>query len=88
MQRIVKVRDGIVGAVDREGVLDQIVGSQGQEAQPLHERRQGQGRRRDLDHPADRNAGGVALAALVELLPGLAQERERLLDFVRVHEHR
>ncbi len=88
VQRIVQVRHRVVGAVDRQRVLDQVVGAERQEVQLLHEHRQRQRRRRDLDHAADLDALVVGHALVVELLLRLLDEGERLLDFVRVRHHR
>ena len=88
VQRVVEVGHRVVGAVDGEGVLDQVVGADRQEIEPPHENRQRERRGRDLDHAADLDVALVGLAALVELLLRLAEERERLLDLVQVREHR
>ena len=38
MQGVVEMGDGVVGAVDRQGVLDQVVGAYGEEIQLARER--------------------------------------------------
>jgi len=88
MQRVVQVGHGIVGPVDGERVLDQVVGADREEIQPAHEDRQRERCGRDLDHAADLDRLVVGLVALVELLLRLADEGEGLLDLVHVREHR
>ena len=53
-----------------------------------HEHRQRQRRRRHLDHAADLDRLVVGDALVVELLLRLLDHAERLLDLVRVREHR
>ena len=54
MQRLVEVRDAIVGAIDGQAVLDQIVGADGQEVDFRREQIGGERRGRHFDHRADR----------------------------------
>jgi hypothetical protein len=59
-----------------------------QEIQPPHEHRQRERRRRHLDHAADLDRGVVGNALVVELLLRLLEHVQRLLDLVRMREHR
>ena len=52
VQRVVQMRDGVVGAVHRQRVLDEVVGADRQEVELREERGDREHRRRDLDHPA------------------------------------
>ncbi len=62
MQRVVEVGHGAVGAVDGEGVLNQVVGADRKKIEPAQERPEHQRRRGNFDHGADRDR-------LVELVP-------------------
>src|SRR5438552_1642836 len=88
MQWIVEMRYRLVGAIDGECVLDQVVGADRQEIQSLQERVHGKHRRRNLDHPADRDAGVERHSLLAQRLLRLRQHGERLIDFAGRREHR
>ena len=78
MQRVVEVGDLFVAAVDRQGVLDQIVGADGEEIGFARQCIGGQRRRRHLDHhPQRRDDLGKGDAAP-------AQAPRHLLDDSRV----
>ena len=53
VQRVVEVCHRIVGAIDGERVLNQVVGPDRQKIQPPREGLQRERRGRDLDHAAD-----------------------------------
>ena len=86
VQRLVAIGHALVGAIDRQRVLDEIVGADGEEVDLAREQRRGERRRRHLDHDADRHVGGVD-AARLELRPRLGEQRARRADLVhRRHE--
>ncbi len=88
VQRIVQVRHRIVGAVDRERVLDQVVGADRQEIEVAGEVFQRQRRSGHLDHAADRDAPVIRDPLAVEHFLGVPDRGERLLHLVGVGEHR
>ena len=88
VQRIVQVRHGIVGAIDRERVLDQVVRPDRKKIQLADEIFQGQRRGRHLDHPADLYVPVVRDLVVVERFLRLPHGGERLFDLVRMGEHR
>ncbi len=53
MQGIVEGRDLLVGTVDGQRVLDQVVGADRQEIEAAQEEADGERRRRHFDHAAD-----------------------------------
>ncbi len=61
MQRLVVIGHPIVGAIDGQRVLDQIVGADGEEVDIGGEQVRGQRRRRDLDHRTDLDAARMSL---------------------------
>ena len=65
MQRVVQMRDLVIDPIDRQRVLDQVVGADREEVHALDEQRQGQRGGRDFDHGADRDQR-------VEFLAGFA----------------
>ncbi len=88
MQRIVEMRHGIVGAVDRKHVLDQVVGADRQEVELAGKRGQRQRGGRDFDHTADRDSVVVGDAIVVEAALGFLEVMQRLVEFVRRGQHR
>ena len=81
VQRVIEVRHGIVGAVDRQGVLDQVVGADGQKIQVLGEGVHRQRRGGNFDHAADRDAGIEGHAFRRQLLLGVADQVQGLAQF-------
>ena len=63
MRRFVKVRDTIIAAVDRQQVLDQIVGPDAEEIAAPCQQIRGHRGARDLDHRADVHIGIKRLSA-------------------------
>jgi hypothetical protein len=57
MERLVEVGHILVAAVDGEGVLDQVVGADGEEIDLVREAVGHQGRGGHLDHDAERHVG-------------------------------
>ena len=55
MRRLVKVGDFFVHPIDRQGVLNQIVGPDAEKIYPFGQGIGNQGRGRNLDHRADLN---------------------------------
>ena len=82
------MRDLLVAAVDRQRVLDQVVGTDREELQPAQEHADGQRRRRNLDHAADADVLVVGDALVAQAQLGLLDRGQRLVDLVRVREHR
>ena len=86
VQRLVAIGHALVGAIDRQRVLDQIVGADGEEVDFAREQRRGERRRRHFDHDADRHVGAVD-AARLELGARLVEQRPRRAHFLhRRHE--
>ncbi len=84
MQGVVEVRHGIVGAVDGQGVLDQVVGADGQKIQLLGEALHHERGGRNFDHAADLDAfivgrmlGVQAFLGGLDVVQGLVQLRQR-----------
>ena len=69
VQRIVEIAHLVVDAVDGDGVLDEVVGPDGEEVEPAGEDVGADRGGRHLDHRADRHRRIVALVAGVELPP-------------------
>ncbi|MDR9274782.1 hypothetical protein FEP29_03782 [Burkholderia multivorans] len=88
MQRVVQMRDRVVGAVDRERVLDQVVRADRQEIEALQKQRQRDRGGRNFDHRADAHVRIVREPRVVELALRFANQVERLVDLLRMREHR
>mgnify|MGYP003694148071 CR=1 FL=1 len=83
MQGIVQVRHRVVGAIDGKRVLNQVVGADRQEVEPLRERADGEHRRRYLDHPANLDAGIERHALLAQAVLGARDHDQGLIDLAR-----
>ena len=70
VELVIEVRDTVVGAVDRQRVLHQVVGADRQEVKALREPGGRQRRRRHFDHAADRHRGRDLHPPLAQLLAG------------------
>ena len=81
VQRLVQARHAIVGPVNRQAVLNQIVGANGEEIHLFGEQVRRVGRCRDLDHGADRD-GRHGLALSGELGVHLGHQTARLPDLL------
>ena len=87
MQGFVQIGDRRVGAVDRQGVLDEVVRAQREELELLAEgleRERGGGH---FDHAADRHAAIEGLAPVLELFTRARDELQHLIDFTDVRQH-
>ena len=82
------MRDRVVGAVDRQRVLDQVVGADRQEIQPADEHADGENGGGDLDHAADFDAGIERNVLLAQALLGARDERQGLIDLRGGYQHR
>ena len=78
----------VVGAIDRQGVLDQVVGTDGQEIQLSRKGRERQGRSRNFDHAANWNPLVVSHAFAVEAQFGFLDVMHGLVQLVGGGEHR
>ena len=87
MPGVVEMGDGLVGAIDRERVLDEVVGADRDEVEVAQERRQHQRRRRHLDHRAELDRA-VRAAGIVELLTRARQRLDRVAHLAQVRDHR
>ena len=87
MERVVEMGHGLVGAVDGQGVLDQVVGADGEKLQPLDEGAERHGRRRHLDHAAHLDMLVKFCLALAQLALGLFDHGEGLDDLAGMGEH-
>ena len=88
VQGIVKVGDLLVAAVDRQRVLDQVVGTDREEIKAAQEKTDTQRRSGNLDHAADLDAGIEAELLATQAGFGLFDRRERCIDLVGVRQHR
>ena len=77
-----------VAAVDREGVLDEIVRADAEEVHVRREERGDDSGGRGLDHDADLHVVGVLLALVGELDLGLLDELLHALDLADADDHR
>ncbi len=87
VERVVEVRDGLVRAVDRQRVLDEVVGADGQEGQPADEHAERERGSGNLDHAADADALVEFDLLGAQLGLGLLDQGEALVDLLRVGEH-
>ena len=74
MQRLVEVRHRLVPTVNRQGVLDQIVRADGEEIDLLGQPVGDEGRRRHLDHHAQRHVGIARDPLAQEVAPHLVHD--------------
>ena len=88
VERVVEVRDLGVAAVDREGVLDEIVRADAEKVDVLCEQRGDDSGGRRLDHDADLHVVGVLLALVGELELRLLDEFQHALDLADADDHR
>ena len=86
MQAVVERRHAGVVAVDRQQVLDQVVGADGQEVGAARKRRRLQGGRGHLHHHADRRAGDRA-PLVAQLRDGAVDDPDGLVDLPHVAHH-
>ena len=79
------MRHRLIRTVDRQGVLDQVVGSNGQEVEILQEHMEREGRGRDLDHGDDLDRT-VDNTSVVKLNPRMVNQCQRLANFAGVNQ--
>ena len=84
---LVEIGDGIVAAIDRQGVLDQIVGADGYEVEIFEQAGHGECGGRDFDHAADFDVA-EGFAALGELAAGGVQVDQALFELGQAGNHR
>jgi len=88
MQRVIKIVHGVVHAVNRERVLDEVVGADGEEVEIGREQVGRHCRRRHLDHAADGDFRIELLAGAPELGLGFVHQREHAKQLLVAREHR
>ena len=88
MQRIIQMCDFLVGTVDGQRILDQVVGPDRQEIQLLGECTQRQRGSRDFDHAAYRHIAVVGNTFRVQVGLDVVDELQRLVDFRDTAQHR
>lgn len=84
--RVVQVGDRLVGPVDGQGVLDQVVGADREEVEVAQEQRDGQRRGGHLDHGAQAH-DAVQLRARIQLGAGLVDKGQGLADLAGMGQH-
>ncbi len=72
VQRVIHVRHRLIGAVNRQGVLDQIIGADGQKVEILQKRAQRQRGGGNFNHCADFDRA-IHRTARVEIGSGLVK---------------
>ena len=87
VQRIVQMRHGFIGTVDRQRVLDQVIGADRQEIDIFEEHAGGEGRRRHLDHGSEQDLA-IDHALVIQLLARRFQHLQGLTDFTLMGQHR
>ena len=88
MQRVIEMRHGVVAAVDRQRVLNQVVGADRQKIEALGEGLNDQCGGRNFNHAADLDLAVVGNELVFEFLPRLRDESQSLIDFRCTHQHR
>ena len=78
--------DGFIGPVNRQGVLNQVVGADRQKVKVFQKQLQAQGRSRYLNHCANLDRA-VNDALAIEHGAGLVDVRQRLADLPGVRQH-
>ena len=81
MQRLVHPRDAVIGAINRQAVLDQIVGADAEEVRFVSKQIDRQRCRRHFDHDADRHRwrrDAALFQRLDRVRHGLPRESELL----------
>ena len=86
VQWVVQMGHGFVHPVDGQGVLDQVVGADGEKIEVLEEQAHGQRCRWHFDHGAEAY-GAMHGRPVIELFPGTGQQGLDLLDFARMCQH-
>ena len=84
---LVEVADAVVAAVDRQEVLNQVVGADGNEVDELEDAADGHGGGRDFDHAADADRA-EGFAAFGQLALGRVQMDKALAHFGNGRNHR
>ena len=84
VQLVVHVGDAVIGTVDGQRVLHQVVGADRQKIQLAGKDAGRQCGRRHLDHAAHRNPLGHRLPADDEFLPRLVEQQQRLVHLLRL----
>jgi hypothetical protein len=79
--------DGFVGTINGQGVLNQVIGTNGQEIKVLEEHLECECRRRDFDHRPhlDRTIGDTPV---VQLHPGVINQCHGLTNLAGMDQHR
>ena len=88
MGGIEQIVDRFVQTIDRQGVLDQVVGADRQKVHAACNRPRRQRRSRNLDHGADRQRVVIAKSLAVELTLELVNEREHGVQLVDTGDER
>jgi len=86
MHRVVKVRDSLVGTVNRQRVLDQVVGADGEKVEVFEEQRNGERGGGHFDHGAQLDRA-LSNASGFQLLARAIDQGQRLTDLAGVCEH-
>ena len=87
MQRVVQVRDRLVSAVNGQGVLDEVVGTDGQKIKVAKKDLEGQGGGGYFYHGANLHRA-VRRAPVIEFGARMVNQGQGLADFAGVHQHR
>src|SRR4030067_197536 len=87
MEGLVKIGDELVGAVDGQIVLDEVVRPNAQIIDLLHYDIGDRGRRRDLDHHPERDLPVELDPLFLQLLFDLLEEQLDLADFLDFGDH-
>ena len=87
VQRVVQMRYRLVGTIDCQRVLDQVVSADRQEVKILQEQLERQRGSRNLDHGTEPHRP-VGRSPAVELHPGLLEQAQGLADLARMGQHR
>src|SRR5438876_9654825 len=85
VRRLVKMRDAFVHAIDRDGVLDQVVRADAEEINFTRERVGRNCRARNFDHRADFHPRGFFLA---NFAPAFVQDSFGVAQFFQPRNHR
>ena len=88
MEGLVEIGDELIGAVDGQIVLDEVVRPDAQIIDFLHQDIGNRGRRRDLDHHPERDLPVELDPLFLQLLFDLLEEQLDLADFLDFGDHR
>ena len=86
VQRIVQMRHRFIGPVNRQRVLDQVVGANRQKVEIFEEQAHRQSRRRNLDHRPQTHRP-MRLATAVQFVSGLVDQGQGLTNFAAMRQH-